>query len=222
MTNAAQHELMGETLTLLPERAIFWPRQHTLIVADLHFGKAAAFRAGGIPVPEQTTGATLARLDTLLARFRPERLLCLGDLLHARTGRAPVTLEAVSAWRMRHTQLAVTLVRGNHDVRAGDPPDDWEMLCLDEPVTEHPFAWRHTPATEPGLYALAGHLHPAVRVEGSGRQSATLACFYFACEYAVLPAFGAFTGTSLVRPKRGEIAFLIAGDTIIKKTAGVP
>lgn len=222
MTADAQHDLLGETLTLLPERALYWSRRRTLILADPHFGKAAAFRAGGIPVPEQTTGAMLARLDGLIARLQPERLLCLGDLIHARTGRSPATLEAIAAWRVRHSQLAVELVRGNHDARAGDPPDDWQVRCMDEPAHEPPFAWRHTPAAEPGCYVLAGHLHPAVRVAGAGRQSATLACFYFGCDYAVLPAFGDFTGTSLVHPQRGETVYLIAGPTLLKKTAGVP
>ena len=44
-------EVAGERLVLLPEMAAYWERAGTLLVADPHFGKAAAFRAAGIPEP---------------------------------------------------------------------------------------------------------------------------------------------------------------------------
>src|SRR5262249_50769057 len=43
-------EIAGERVTLLAERAAYWQRTRTLLVADTHFGKAATFRAAGIPV----------------------------------------------------------------------------------------------------------------------------------------------------------------------------
>src|SRR5581483_12363457 len=43
--------LQGESLLLLPERALLWERTGTLVVADAHLGKAAAFRAAAIPLP---------------------------------------------------------------------------------------------------------------------------------------------------------------------------
>ena len=45
---------------LLAERALYWPRAATLFVADVHLGKAAAFRAGGVPLPRGATAADLA------------------------------------------------------------------------------------------------------------------------------------------------------------------
>ena len=63
----------GETLTLFPERAAFWQRENTLLVADVHFGKAAAFRAGGIPVPGGTTAEALGRLDDLIAQMKVDK-----------------------------------------------------------------------------------------------------------------------------------------------------
>ena len=211
--------LCEESLLLLADRALFWPRRRTLMIADPHFGKAATFRAGGLPVPETTTAAMLDRLTALLALTRAERLLCLGDLLHARAGRSETTLAAVATWRRTHAQVDFHLVRGNHDAAAGDPPADWAITCLDEPVLEAPFAWRHHPAPHEGAYTIAGHLHPAVRLSGAGRQSATLPCFYFGAQVAVLPAFGEFTGAALVRPMPGERVFVLAGQSILEKTA---
>jgi DNA ligase-associated metallophosphoesterase len=208
-------ELEGERLLLLPERAIFWPSQSTLVVSDLHIGKAAAFRTAGVPVPEQTTAATLHRLTQALARTNATTILCLGDLLHAQTGRTPATLAAVAFWRKEHQKCRVLLVRGNHDVRAGDPPPEWQVECMDEPWRFGPFAWRHRPAVTPGHYTLAGHIHPAVSLNGRGRQQMTLPCFHFGPHIAVLPAFGEFTGTALVRPVAGDRVYVVAGTQVL-------
>src|SRR5690606_20889355 len=79
--------IAGEAVILLSERAIAWPAQRTLIIADPHWGKAAAFRAHGVPVPGGTTAADLARLDSALAGAGATRLIVLGDFWHARRGR---------------------------------------------------------------------------------------------------------------------------------------
>ena len=92
-------EWAGEEIELLAERAVWWPRGATLFVADLHFGKAAAFRSAGIPVPGGTTAADTARLSALVRRHSAARLVVLGDLLHAPTGRAEATMETVREWR---------------------------------------------------------------------------------------------------------------------------
>lgn len=208
--------VQGEDLRLLPERAVYWPAQRTLIIADPHFGKAAAFRAAAVPVPAGTTADNLARLDAALARTNAERLICLGDLFHARAGRTQTTLDAIGAWRQQHAELELVLVRGNHDQRAGDPPASWRIRCVDEPAThDPPFVWRHAPMPDAAGYVLAGHLHPAVHLRGPGRQGMPLACFWFRRKYGVLPAFGDFTGTARVRLRPGDLVYVLAGDEII-------
>jgi uncharacterized protein len=210
-----QVELHSEQLHLLSERVLFWPRQATLLLADPHFGKAAAFRTAGIPIPGGTTADNLTQLTRALEQTGAQRIVCLGDLLHAKAGRAPQTLSAVAAWREAYPYLEILLVRGNHDVSAGDPPAEWRITCLDEPVLEPPFAWRHTPEPTPDHYTLAGHLHPAARI-GRGKLTETLPCFYFGRHVGLLPAFGAFTGSVLIRPEKGDRAYVIAGDSVIQ------
>src|SRR4051812_34366951 len=95
-------DVRGERLVLLPERAVCWPRTDTLLIADPHFGKAAAFRAAGVPVPRGTTTETLTRIDAALERSGATRLVFLGDFLHAREGRATETLRVIDDWRARH------------------------------------------------------------------------------------------------------------------------
>ena len=204
----------GERLWLLRERAVFWPARGTLLVADPHFGKAATFRAGGIPVPGGVTADNLGRLDAALARTGARRLVCLGDLLHARAGRAQQTMAAIGAWRAQRPALQWLLVRGNHDRRAGDPPVAWDVDCVDEPFAAAPFVFRHEPQAEADGYVLAGHVHPAVRV-GRGSLAETAACFLFGDAVGILPAFGEFTGTATVRPRPGDRVYLLADDEVI-------
>lgn len=219
MTNV-RIDLQGEAMTLLPERALFWEPRETLIVADVHLGKAAAFRAFALPLPGGTTSAALARLGTAVARTGARRLLVLGDLLHAKAGRAARTLAAVAAWRELHPDLEIVLVRGNHDRGAGDPPEDWRVRCVDEPWREGPFAFRHHPEEDPEGYVLAGHIHPALRLVGAGRQSETLPAFLFGARLGLLPAFGPFTGGARVRPHRGDRAFVLADGEVIEIETG--
>ncbi len=207
--------LAGEEVKLLSERALYWPRERTLLLADPHLGKAAAFRAAAIAVPEALTAADLGRLDRALERTGAVRLIILGDLLHARAGRAPAVLEAVAAWRAGRPALELLLVRGNHDRGAGDPPPAWGVRCVDEPHLLAPFALRHLPEASPAGYVLAGHLHPAVALLGPGRQRERLPCFVVGPRLAVLPAFGGFTGAATIRPRPDERCYVVAGDSVV-------
>jgi DNA ligase-associated metallophosphoesterase len=186
-------------------------------VADAHFGKAASFRAAGIPVPRGTTGDDLARLDAALARADIRRIVFLGDFLHSRQGRAPATLAAIAAWRDAHREVDMVVVRGNHDRHAGDPPPAWRVQCVDEPwrLPGLPaLALAHHPDPAAEAYTLAGHVHPAVVLGGRAHQRLRLPCFHFGPRLGLLPAFGGFTGSHVVQPASGDRVFVIAGDEV--------
>ena len=67
-----------------PAGALFWPARKTLVVADLHLEKGSAFAARGVPLPPWDTRATLVRLQSLVRKYTPERVVCLGDSFHDR------------------------------------------------------------------------------------------------------------------------------------------
>ena len=207
-------EFGGLPLRLLPQRAAFLPAQRTLLIADAHIGKAATFRRLGLPVPHGTTAQTLALLDELIEGTGAARIVFLGDLLHSARGRAAATLEAVAQWRTRHPGLALTLVRGNHDRHAGDPPPEWGVEAVDEPLRIGALALAHHPAPAAGAYVIAGHLHPCVVLGGRAHERLRLPCFHFGAAVCVLPAFGAFTGMHAVRPAAGDRVFAVADDSV--------
>lgn len=206
--------LVGETIELLADRALHWPGARTLFVADVHLGKAAAFRAGGVPVPRGATANDLARLASLIEQTRAERLVVLGDLLHAAAGRVAALDAAFMRWRDAHARLAITLVRGNHDASAGDPPPGWGVSVVAEAHPLAPFVLCHEPASPRTGYALCGHIHPGVRVAGSAYASVRLPCFVVGPRRALLPAFGRLTGLALVPPVPGETRVAIAGSRL--------
>jgi uncharacterized protein len=209
-------EIAGETLTLLPERAAYWTRARTLLVADPHWGKAATFRASAIPVPRGTTTEGLARLDAIVARTAAVRVIFLGDYLHARDGRSPETLRVLADWRVANSRLDLVLVRGNHDRRAGDPPPELGVTSVDAPMVESPFVLAHHPTSSVDGYVLAGHLHPGASLTGRGRMHERLPCFWLGRGCGVLPAFGEFTGLADVTPEPGDRVFAVAGGTVME------
>lgn len=217
MTKAQEISLSGEKLLLLPEGAIFWGRRGTLFVADLHLGKGDTFRKNGVPVPTGTTKTDLDRLTRVIKDTKTKRLVVLGDLLHASASLSYTAITSFGAWRRTHPDLQIVLVRGNHDLVAGDPPDDWQIESLDPGCVSPPFVLHHEPpdsAPEVG-YALCGHLHPAARLRGKGDQELILPCFWFGKFAAVLPAFGSFTGHRPVRAHLGEQVYVIADGKVI-------
>jgi uncharacterized protein len=215
--------LAGEAVVLHPERALGLPRLQTLVIADVHWGKATSLRALGVPVPPGGTSADLARLDALLRLTGATQLVVLGDLAHSHHGWQPRALEPVLAWRSRWPALDITLIRGNHDDHAGDPPASLGIRAVDAPHPLGPFACAHEPpgparaegpsnATHTALHGaltLCGHLHPNVRLAGRGRDSVRLPCFVLREHALVLPAFSRFTGGGAWDPAPGDRAFAI-------------
>lgn len=108
----------------------------------------------------------------------------------------------------------MTLIRGNHDKRAGDPPAALNIRVVPEPMLLGPFALQHEPDPHPERHVLAGHVHPVYRLNGKGRQRLRLACFRLGEGLSLLPAFGAFTGGFAVE-KDDTCRIFVVGDNEI-------
>jgi DNA ligase-associated metallophosphoesterase len=221
--------LAGEDALLHPSGALFLSSSATLLVADAHVGKAVSYRKLGVPVPEATTGATLGALDAAVADTGAGTVVFLGDFLHSARSHARETLATLREWRARQAGLALRLVRGNHDERAGDPPSDLGIDVVDEPLRQGPFALCHHPKPVPGAYVLAGHWHPCISVRGRAFERLRLPCFWLGDDsggrpdraIGVLPAFGSFTGMHRIEPAEGDRIFPVA-DGVIRALPPLP
>jgi uncharacterized protein len=196
MAEYADITIAGEAIRLLADRALFWPRLEALVIADVHLGKAAALRRGGVPVPHGTTVDDLDRIDRLLGKTEAGRLYVLGDLYHHRSGQSERLFDRLREWRRRWSDLEVVVVEGNHDRRSGPTPEDLGFVGSGAGIEVPPFVLRHEPEESPSGYVLAGHLHPGFRL-GRGqyaRYAESVPAFHFTPRYGVLPAFSLFTG----------------------------
>jgi metallophosphoesterase superfamily enzyme len=132
------------------------------------------------------------------------------------------TLGVLHEWRERRPDLHVTLVRGNHDDRAGDPPQSLRFDVVDEPLKLGAFALCHHPRPVDGAYVLAGHWHPCISVTGRAFERLRLPCFWMGDDsgqlprqaVGILPAFGSFTGMHRIEPRAGDRIFPVAGDVV--------
>lgn len=209
-------ELEGETLLLLAQRGVYWKDRNILLIADAHLGKAATFRAHNIAVPTGTTEKDLRTLSKLIAETSAEHLIFLGDLIHNKLGLTDRITSLVLAWREQHSQLRITLVRGNHDKRVPAIETLMKMEIVEEPLVIGPFALKHHPKEDAAGYVLCGHTHPAVRLHGAGQKSLRLPCFLFEKRIGTLPAFGSFTGCAEIEPTGDERVYVLAGDSVVE------
>lgn len=190
--------LAGEPMRLMADRALFWPRRSRLMIADLHLGKADAFRSAGISLPRGGTDDDLSRLTELLRLTGAAELMVLGDFLHGSAGDKPWR-HHWQAWRASHAQLAVGVLAGNHDRALGGAGLDLDLVG--EALDDAPFALRHAPEAHATLHVVCGHLHPVLTLPGlPGRWPA----FWLRARCTVLPAFSRFTGGVLPQAQPGD------------------
>jgi uncharacterized protein len=149
----------------------------------------------------------------------------LGDFLHARAGRTPHLFDQLRDWRAGRSGLGCVVVRGNHDVRGGDPPSDCGFESLDEPFSlDGVEGWHHVetpPIAEDGPTLLSGHIHPVARLAGPGRDRLRLPCFCLRGREIALPAFGAFTGGHVVDPRDWRALVVTTGERLFRIDAAM-
>lgn len=203
--------LNGAALVADHSGAVFWPDRRLVMVSDLHFEKGSAFAQRGVPLPPYDTAATLDRLEEVLRRHQPERVISLGDSFHDQGAPDRVSkgaLDRVRALAAAHDWIWIT---GNHDP-APDPI--WGGRAMEEFVLG-PLVFRHQAGDGTGAGEVSGHYHPKARVRLRGR-SASGQCFVTDGNRLMMPSFGAFTGgldvtstniRSLFR-RRFEVLFL--------------
>ncbi len=206
--------LEGEELWLLAERAIYWPAQRSLLIADTHFGKVSHFRKHGIGVPAEAAKDNLKRLEHLLYSTQAQKVYFLGDLFHSEMNHEWIAFKQVIAL---FPKTEFHLIGGNHDILDEASYYRARLEIHSETLKLGPFLLSHEPLEEASEgYNLCGHIHPGVIMRGQARQSLRLACYFFGPKQGILPAFGTFTGTHALKVKKEDKVFVIVEDRVIE------
>ncbi|MFM8634721.1 MAG: ligase-associated DNA damage response endonuclease PdeM [Planctomycetia bacterium] len=210
-------------IRLLQGRAALLHTSATLLVSDLHLGKAATFRRAGIPVPEGSAQHDLARLEMLVLRHAVRRLLVLGDLFHARSGCTERVREEFATMRARIPATEVVLVQGNHDRPLGPLPASLGIDAVVPSLDEPPLRFVHEPATavtaaDRALFTVGGHLHPTISIRSPSGDRISDRCFVAEDSVLVLPAFGSFTGGHRITPTDRMRLWIARDDGVVDVT----
>ena len=198
-------KIMLNGLELRPDLsgALHVPDMNALIISDLHLEQGTSLARRGIRVPPFDTNITITILEEVITRFKPQRLIFLGDSFHDDEGETRVEtalmlrLQAVS-----HTHECFWIC-GNHDP---SPPRNLAGHAADH-ILLGPVTLRHEPARlRKDEFEICGHLHPGCAVTQRGRRVAGK-CFVADERRLIMPAFGAYTGALSVFAKPYERLF---------------
>ncbi|MGH7124757.1 MAG: ligase-associated DNA damage response endonuclease PdeM [Stellaceae bacterium] len=185
----AHISVSGHKMRPLAAGALYWEEEDTLLVADLHLEKGAAFAALGMLLPPYDTRTTLERLAKVIGAVEPARVVALGDSFH----------RSHSAERLAPEDFKILLklqqgrewywICGNHDPHL--PASIGGTVCAT--LTIRGVTLRHEPSDAQPAREIAGHLHPVARIARRGA-AIRRRCFATDGHRLVMPAFGAYVG----------------------------
>ena len=201
-------DIAGETVWLLADRALYWPRESRLFLSDLHLGKGDVFRRAGIALPGGGTAGDLDRLARAIALTAATSVWILGDVVHGAVHDS-AWRDTWHAWRHAHAGVGFAALTGNHDRALAGAGLGMELLG--DALDVGPFALRHEPGEVDGLHVLGGHLHPCVSIRELGPRRFPV--FWLRPRATVLPAFSEFTGGCHVDVGPGDGLVVCAAGT---------
>jgi DNA ligase-associated metallophosphoesterase len=182
-------EINGETLILDCAGAAWWPAERTLIFSDIHFEKGSSLARWGALLPPYDTCTTLRRMDMLIARYAPARVIALGDSFHDREAADRLDGDDRALLMAQVRRAEWIWIEGNHDPQ----PPAWLGGTVTAEIAIGGLVFRHEPSAMPQPGEIAGHLHPCATVSLRGR-SLRRKCFAADATRLVMPAFGAYAG----------------------------
>ena len=209
MTQSVQ--IQGKTFIMHYSGALFWQERSALIISDVHLGKISHFRKFGAAVPQKAVTQNFLVMNEVIDFFKPKTIIFLGDLFHSSVNKEWNYFEE---W-VKLIQTKIILVSGNHDIISPLKYEDLGVQVIGELVWDG-FLLTHHPEEREKLFSFSGHVHPAIRLHGIGRQFVRLRCFFKTKNQMILPAFGEFTGNFTMKATPDCEAYALLGDSVLQ------
>ena len=182
----------NEILELTNQRAIYWEKEQSLILSDLHIGKSAHFQKSGIPIPSSILQQDLLRLQELIHHFNTTTLIIVGDLFHAEYN---TDLDEFKVWLQQFENLKIQLIKGNHDRLSNRIYEQFDIEVFGSSLQMKTLKFVHElTSINKDYFTISGHTHPGVFIKGKAKQRIKLPCFQVTKNQLILPAFSLFTG----------------------------
>lgn len=184
----------GHEMLLGQGRALYWPAQDALLVADLHLEKASWFAQRGSMLPPYDSRDTLERLADAVRITGARRVITLGDNFHDDAGAHRLDPYCTGMLEALTRALDWVWITGNHDEAL---PKGFGGTIVPE-LELGGITLRHE--AKPGETApeLSGHYHPKLRVNVRNRHiarpCAVMGRSASGAERMIMPAFGTLTG----------------------------
>ncbi len=169
--------------------ALYWPRQDTLIVSDLHFEKGSFFASRNQHLPPYDTSQTLNVLERTIAKYRPGQIIALGDSFHDMGGVQRLSVEDRSRIIALTRSCRWIWIAGNHDPKPA--PELGGEVSYEIIIAG--LTLKHEPSEQLTGVEIAGHLHPIAVIATKARKLRRRA-FITNAQRLIMPALGAYTG----------------------------
>ena len=180
--------LAGHSFLPVAAGALYWESEDTLLVADLHLEKGAAFAARGMMLPPYDTRSTLQRLAACLDHFSPRRVVALGDSFHRSELAGRLSADDREELAALQQGRDWYWILGNHDPDL--PESIGGFVCRSLMIGGITLCHQPSLSRAP---EIAGHLHPVARIARRG-EGIRRKCFATDGNRLVMPAFGAYAG----------------------------
>jgi len=189
----------GHEMLLGHGRALYWPAERALLVADLHLEKASWFAQRGQMLPPYDSRDTLERLADAVRITGARRVITLGDNFHDDAGALRLDAHCTGMLEALTRALDWVWITGNHDEEL---PRGFGGTIVAE-LEVGGIKLRHQARAGEAAPELSGHYHPKMRMTVRGRHIArpcavlgggVLGRGDDGAERMILPAFGTLTG----------------------------
>lgn len=184
----------GHELALGTGRALYWPAERALLVADLHLEKASWFAQRGQMLPPYDSRDTLERLADAVRLTDARRVISLGDNFHDDAGALRLDAHCTGMLEALTRALDWVWITGNHDEAL---PKGFGGTIVPE-LEVNGVILRHEARAGETAPEMSGHYHPKLRVNVRNRHIARPCAVVGRdageAERMILPAFGTLTG----------------------------
>ena len=185
--------IKGEKFVFDKSGSIFLEDLNTLIFSDLHLGKGLSFANLGNFIPPFDLDETLLNLKSIIEKYKPKRLISLGDSFHENNSIHKMERKYVNIINNLFHKINITWIEGNHDSNLLFKEKIQGNFKNFYKLKNFKFVHSKSEIDELNIFEFSGHYHPKITLKFNGLNY-SYKCFILTDNFCILPSFGTYTG----------------------------